>query len=141
MKKLSRYIRRIRRKIEKPVGSVHVDQSTSISRQEIFGSHVFDVATSTDMYGNLHQYFMGYQALVPTAYLYSAENSRLIHGREELFTENYAVYDELTSALSNHGKNLLKHDFGKELRLRGSVLSLSLGGLEKIIITFWLKVT
>lgn len=131
MKRVSRYLRRISRKIYKSVGSVSINQCTLISRKEIFASHTLDIPTRTDIDGNPNQYFMGYQVLVPASYLYSAENSRLINGREELFTSNYEVYDELTSALFNHGKHLCEHDFGKEMRLNGSVLSLSLSGLEK----------
>ena len=74
---------------------------------------------------------MGYQALVPAAHLHIAENSKLIFGREELFAANYSVYEELTTQLSNPGQRLCRRDFGKELRLCGSVLSLSLGNLEK----------
>lgn len=131
MGKLSKYLAAIYRKTQRSVGSISIENGASISRKEIFGPHIFDVPTEADIDGNLHQYFMGYQALAPAAHVYSAEDSRLILGREELFTANYSVYEELTTQLSNPGKRLCRRDFGKELKLRGSILSLSLGDLEK----------
>ena len=130
MVKFSKYTKAIYRKIQKSVGAISLENSLCISRKEVFGPEVFDVSTKTDVDGNFHKYFMGYQMLVPSAYIYSVENSRLINGREELFAANYSVYEELTTQLSNPGKHLCRRDFGKELRLHGSVLSLSLSGLE-----------
>jgi len=116
---------------ESAVAFIPLEDCPEIQACTIFPSHVFSIPTCSDLNGNLFKHLMGYEALVPPAHLYIAENGRLIHNREELYSSSYAVYDELTSQVTNPGRFLSKRVFGRELRLNGSVLSLSLGGLER----------
>ena len=115
---------------KKSVGRIFINESLVIGKQEVFPGHVFNIPTGSDISGCMHPWFMGYEALVPASSIYTAKKGRLVSGREELFSFEYSVFDELTSQVQNPGAHLSKADFGKELRVRGSVLSLSLGGLE-----------
>jgi hypothetical protein len=113
------------------VGSVSLADCPAMRNHTIYPPHVFRIPSALDSNGNLYSHFMGYEALVPGASLYIAENARLILNREELFSSGYTVYKELTSQMENPGKYLSRCAFGRELRLDGSVLQLSLGGLEQ----------
>lgn len=110
--------------------SLSVSDCRNISRIELYAEHIMKVPTCLDIKRRANDWFMGYESIVPPAYVYVAKNSRLMRGREELFTADCKFYRELTTQIDNPAASLAKSRFGKVMRIEGSVLALSLSGLE-----------
>ena len=127
-------LRRLRNGVSKLIGprleGLSVESSCDVSCVELFAEHTFKVPTCFDIQGRANNWFMGYESIVAPASVYVAKNSRLILGQEELFAADYKFYRQLTTQIDNPAGSFTKSRFGKEVRIEGSVLALSLSGLE-----------
>jgi capsular polysaccharide biosynthesis protein len=94
----------------------------------VFPSNVFQMPPVSDIDGK--ELFSGYSVDVPEAFVLEVKNGILIVGREEVYTADGKVIKEITAQKNNPSKGHSKRKLKKPIALDGTILSLSLSGLE-----------
>ena len=96
----------------------------------LFGPETFTMPQLYDIDGATHATMSPYSISVPPANIYIVKDGKCVVGKEEVFTRDNQVVQEITSQRSNPmiGRSI-KQLVASE-RLKGTVVNLSLSGLE-----------
>ena len=102
--------------------------NNDITAHKIHYSQRFQMPTMTDITGNIT--FAGYETYVPDLYVFIVKLGKCIVGNEEVFTKNDDVIKEITQAKTNPYINKSKKYLSNPTIIKGSVVNLSLSGVE-----------
>jgi len=94
----------------------------------VFPPEVVKVPSVFDLDGK--EFFPGYSVDVPQAFILKIDNGILIVGREEVYTHELSVIKEMTTQKNNPSNGRSQRIIKSPISINGSILSLSLSGLE-----------
>jgi len=119
----------INKLFQKKTASVSVLTCNDLKAEIVTNTEEFVMPGMSDIFGNMHSLFSGYEVIIPGFYIYTIAEGRCHVGREEVFTRRNQVIEEITSQKKNPciGSPPV---FKRPKRINGNVVNLSLSGLE-----------
>lgn len=97
---------------------------------EIYPTDTFYFPQVKDLTGKTNENFNSYSCQIPSQYILCIPKGKCILGKEEVFTRNNRVIKEITSQKNNPLLGSMLQLYPTK-RIKGSVVNLSLSGLEK----------
>jgi capsular polysaccharide biosynthesis protein len=113
------------------VKSVSINDLKMLEEELIYPEMDFHMPGKLDIFGQKHKHFSAYTCSIPSLHVRSIANAKCVVGNEEVFTSNDEVIAEYTTQKINPWIGRNKNTLSSPKILNGSVLNLSLSGLEK----------
>ena len=107
-----------------------MDSCAGVEVVTVFEPEVFTIDTCFEFRGEHGSCLKGYESLCSPGVIYRIPGGIILRDREEVFSSSCALYDDFTTQKVNPGRLLRRGSFSPQLKLKGSVLNLSLSGLE-----------
>jgi hypothetical protein len=125
-----RLLKKIWRRLPPHIKGISAANDPSIANIDGFDGEVFTMPAQKDTSGTLWANMAGYHAQVPRCSTLIIKNGKCIVGQEEVFTESNSVIQEMTSQTQNPMLRWPVSRLRKPTYFKGSLLNLSLSGLE-----------
>jgi hypothetical protein len=113
------------------VKGISINDLKMLEEELIYHEIDFYMPEKLDIFGQKHKHFSAYTCSVPSLHVRSIANAKCVVGNEEVFTSDNEVIAEYTTQKINPWIGRNKNILSKPKFFSGSVLNLSLSGLEK----------
>ncbi len=113
------------------IKGVSINDLEMIEEELIYPETDFYLPEKLDIFGRKNKHFSAYTCAIPSFHVRSIANAKCVVGNEEVFTSDDEVISEYTTQKINPWIGRNKNKLSKPKILDGSVLNLSLSGLEK----------